>query len=404
MKKYWKVTATLIITVLSFGIFYINIAMSAEHFPELVIQTKTGDNEEIRDIVLEGSYTDTSSNNYLSSRFKLTADGSEYNNRSFLSEIIGQPDTRIKELQEEYRSFMRGKIPSETFFTENSEFLAYARADYKIDSLRSSDFTFEVSVLNKSNNSTNSFTIQVPVSEELDHIYVEEVQMIEEELHIITQNSIRDGNDYNNENHIYTVDLKEQKINEHETILQVASGHDDIQVDSHLIRRNSSSAAEHLLLVRSEYKIIEDMESHRMEQLNKELIAYNLVTKEKEEINLPDTLNLEENEISFFDGSSVYFVNREGHVTPYNLAEEQTGEAIDLQLSFDLDQQPPMLTVQDKKLYAVNVTNTAQNNPGIVVADVQTGDTLYDGEIVLKDDSSESAGDYELYIYEIVVR
>ncbi|UTR12745.1 hypothetical protein MM300_10920 [Evansella sp. LMS18] len=403
MKKYWKVTATLIITVLSFGIFYMNIAMSAEHLPELVIQTKTGDKEEIRDIVLEGSYTDISSNNYLSSRFKLTAEGSEYNNRSFLSEIIGQPATRIKELQEEYRSFMRGKIPSETFFTENSEFLAYARADYKIDSLRSSDFTFEVSVLNKSNNSTNSFTTQVPVSEELDHIYVEEVQMIDGELHIITQNSMRNGHDYTNENHIYTVDLKEQKISDHETILQVASGQDDIQVESHLVSRSASGAAEQLLLVRSEYKIIDDVESHRMEQLNKELISYNLVTKEKEEINLPDTLNLEENEIRFFDGSSVYFVNKEGHVTPYNLAEEQTGEAFDLQLSFDLDQ-PPMITVQDEKLYAVNVSNTAQSNPGIVVADVQTGDTLYEGEIVLKDDSSEAAGDFELYIYEIVVR
>lgn len=122
MKKYWKVTATLIITVLSFGIFYMNIAMSAEHLPELVIQTKTGDKEEIRDIVLEGSYTDISSNNYLSSRFKLTAEGSEYNNRSFLSEIIGQPATRIKELQEEYRSFMRGKIPSETFLLRTVSF------------------------------------------------------------------------------------------------------------------------------------------------------------------------------------------------------------------------------------------------------------------------------------------
>ncbi|MRH42500.1 hypothetical protein GH741_07355 [Aquibacillus halophilus] len=406
MKKYWKIISIVVIIVLSLGTFYVNAALSAEQYPGFVIETKSGDANEIKPLVLEGSYTDTSSMNYVSANLKITAEGSTYKSYSFLDQLIGQPPEMISELQDEYRNFMRGKMGSINSFFEDDQHLAYADVDYKMGSLSSSDFKLDISLLNKGDGNINEFTVKVPDSAELEYMYVDDVQMIGNELTLITQNMIRSNDVGYDEKHIYTVNLADQTIINHESLYQFSQGQGNVHTNVQLIGTSPTKAYEHIILLKTEEEIIEEMESSRVEYMNQEIISYNLATKEKENIDVPE-LNLKENQLSFFDGSTLYFTKLEGQelvVTPYNLEDDQVGNALSLQFPGEKDNvQVPVITVNNGKLFAVAPQMNNESDASVSVADVNTGETLFEGKIVLKD-SSQEMGRYEIYLHEIFLK
>lgn len=408
MKKYWKFVAITMVIVLSIGTFYVNSALSAEQYPEFVIQTQSGDSDEIKPLVLDGSYTDTTAMNYVSTNLKITEDGSTYNSRTFLNQVIGQPPTMIKELQEEYRTFMRGKTSQVNSFFEDNQLLAYADVDYNMDSLSLRDFKFDISVLSKDDGRIESFTVEVPDGRDLGDVYVEDVQMVEDELNLITQNMKKNNIDFFYEKHIYTIDMANQKIINHEAIIQVPEEQDDTRIDVQLIRTSPKKANDHLIMVKTERKVIEDKESSREEVINQELISYNLATKEQEKMNVPD-LRLDENQLSYLDGSTVYFMTLDGQelvVTPYSLVDNQIGQAFRIQLSSEKGiAHGQMTTVKGGKLYVASSQMSPNLNikADVIVADVQTGETLFKGQLALKDSSKEK-GNFDLFIHEMFVK
>ncbi|WP_079504524.1 hypothetical protein [Mesobacillus jeotgali] len=408
MKKYWKIITITAVIVLSLGTFYVNSTLSAESNPEFIIKTISGNAEEIKPLILQGSYTDTSSNSYVNTNLSITAKGSTYQNRSFLDQIIGQPPAVIKDFQEKYRTFMRGKDPFVTCFFENEEFLAYANVDYKIDSLRSSDFKFDISVLNKEDGKIESFMIEVPDSEELEYISVDDVQKVEGKLYLITRNTMRNNENFSEGEHIYTINLANRKISDHEDIIHNTNAQIDTRTNVQLISTDPIKANEHLILVKTELKVIEETESIREEILNQEIISYNLATKEKEIIDVPE-LQLDENQLSFFDGSQIYFTRlneQELLVTPYSLIEDKIGKAYSIQLSGENgDMGGHMTAIKDGKLYIASsqLSPNLKINADVVVADVNTGETLFRGQITLKD-SSKEARRFDLYLHEIYVK
>lgn len=405
MRKYWKLTAIIAVIVVSIGTFYVNSAMSEEQYPEFVIQTMSGDVEEIKSLVLEGSYSDTSTMYFVNTNVKITAEGSTYNSRSFLDQLLGQHHTLIKELRKEYRTFMRGKNSWVNLYFEDSEFLAYADVEY--GSLKSRNHKFKISVLNKEEGDTNSFTLEVPDGSDLEHLFVEDVQMVDGELYIITHNMMRNNGDYYDEKQIYTVDLADQKISSHEAIIQVPEEQSDTYFNVQLIASNPTRANEQLIFEKRKVKIIDDMESSREEVINQEIISYNVATNEKEIINVPD-LSLEDNQLSFYDGAIIYFTRLEGKelvVTPYSLVDNQVGQIFSIPLSGEMENvNEQMVTVKDGKLYFVSsqLNPTLKLTADVIVADVGTGEILFKGQLALKDSPKEE-GNFELYMYEMFV-
>lgn len=406
MKKYWKLVFTVIVILLSIATFYVNAALSAEEHLAFEIKTVSGDAGEIKGLVLDGYYENTNSN--VSNNLTITTEGSTYMSYTFLDLLIGQQDVMIKELQEEYRSFMRGKTEGINLFSEDDQYLAYANVRYKMDSMRSSDFKFDVSVLNKKDGDTNAFTLEAPNSESLDHMFVESVQMIGNELSIITQNSIRENDEYHDEQHIYTINLDNQTISNHEELYKAAQ-ENNMYTNVQVIETNPTKANERIIFSRTEEEMMEDTESTiTMEgDRNQEIISYNLVTKERETIDVPE-LNLVENQLSFFEGSTLYFIKVEEQklvVTPYSLVDDQVGQAINLPLSSDNEGelQDPLIKVNNGKIYAVGAEMNKDIEADVVVADLKTGETLFEGQIALKDSSDEMES-YELWFHEIVLK
>jgi hypothetical protein len=177
---------------------------------------------------------------------------------------------------------MRGKTSQVSSFFENNHILAYADVDYNIGSLRSRDFKFDISVLSKVDGNIESFTVEIPDGEELEDVYVEDVQMVEDKLNLITQNITENNVDFFDEKHIYTIDMANQKVINHEAIIQVPHGQEDKSIDVQLIRKSPKKANEHLIIVKTERKVVQDAESIREEVINQEILSYNLATKKKE--------------------------------------------------------------------------------------------------------------------------
>ena len=406
MRKYWKFMSILVVIILSIGTFYVKSVTSEANHPEFVIDTQSGDAKEIEPLKLVGYYSDTSSMDYTSTDVKISSEGSTYERRSFLDQIIGEPPAVIKEYQEKYRSFMRGKGLNVNSFLENEQVLVHAEVDYKTDSFHSHDFKLPISILNKEDASVQSFTVDIPDSENMDYAYMEDLQIIEDELYIITNNMIRNPEGSINEKHIYTIDLASQTITNDETISQVPEGQEGNHIVAQVIRTSPTEANDHMILLQKEIKVIHDPESYREELVKQEVISYNLVTKEKESISVSDLpFN---SELSFFDGSTIYFIGIEGQeifVTPYHLADGQAGEEYRLQLSGeDGHGSAPMTTIKDGKLYLSGQQLTPKlniNAADVIVADVETGDILFEGQITLDDPKAKNQ--YELYLHEMVV-
>ncbi|WP_223701664.1 hypothetical protein [Sutcliffiella deserti] len=402
MKKYWKSLAIIVGIVLSITTFYVNSARSAEHYPEFIIETQSGDEQVMDSLVLEGSYSNTSSMSYVSTNLRITTEGSTYNSRSFLDQIIGYHPTYIKELQQDYRTFMRGKFPSSSLYYEDNEFLAYANVEYTFGTFGPDDFKFEIAVLNKEDNKTNSFALEVPGAVELDHIFVEDVQLIDNKLYLITQNMVRKNDDYHDKKHIYEIDIVNQEIITHEDIYTFAKWQEHTHSYVRLVESNPSAANENIIFLKTEETMVEEPESTRVTDFKQEIILYNLVTKEKESINVPG-LDLKENQLSYVDKSIIYFTRLEEQelvVTPYRLDDKQTGQEVRIYLELD---QIPMIQIKDGKLYAAPHQITSNSVGDVAVIDAKTGETLSTGQITLKNASDEK-GNFELYVHEIFMK
>lgn len=406
MRKYWKFITIIVVIMLSIGTFYVKSATSEENHPEFVIVTQSGDAKEIEPLKLVGYYSDTSSRNYTITDLKISSEDSTYVRRSFLDQIIGEPPNLIKEYQENYRSFMRGKGLNVNSFFENDRYLAYADVVYKTDSFYSHDFKFPISILNKEDGSVQSFTVDIPDSEKMDYAFMEDVQMMEDELYLVTNNMIRNPEASFDEKHVYTIDLANQTIRNDETFSQVPEGQEGNRIVAQVIRTSPTEAYDHIILLQKEFKVIHDSESYREELVKQEVISYNLATKAKESIPVSDLpFN---SELSFFDGSSIYFIGIEGQeivVTPYHLADGQAGKEYRLQLSGKDGHGPGLLTtIKDGKLYLSSPELNPKlniNAADVFVADVKTGDILFKGEIILN--NPESKNQYELYLHEMLV-
>lgn len=409
MGKYWKTIALIIGIMLSIGTFYMNSASSAENYPEFAIQTLSGNPEEVESLVLDGSYTISSYANYISTNLKITAEGSSYSRRSFIDQVRGYSPAVIEEWQEEYRSFMRGKNSHVNQFFEDNEFLAYVNADSSISSLGRNDFNFEISVLSKGDGEVNSFTLEVPEKGELDYVSVEDVQLADNKLYIITQNMVRE----NDEKHVYEIDLASQEIISHEALLKFTQWKEDVHTHIQLVESSPTAANEHIILLKTEETMMEAAESDRVANTNREVVSYNLETKEKETINVPG-LSLAENQLSFVDGSTIYFTRMEEQemiITPYRLGEDQADQEFKIPLQaaiegeyFQLEAtQFPMISIKEGKIYAVSQQFDSNSNGNVAVIDMKTGEALFKGQIVLKN-SSEEQQDFELYMNEIFVK
>ncbi|GGB47704.1 hypothetical protein GCM10011409_26510 [Lentibacillus populi] len=378
MKKYWKLIAIALVSVLAIGMFYINSVIAASPYPEFVIKTIQGNENEINNIVLNGTYYNRSINEPI----EITKDGSHYaSERSFFDRLKGNPGKQMKQYQTEYRNFMRGKYPDPASFVENKDYLVYGAIEYKPITMNPGGFEFTVSILNKKNDKTTDFDMDAPNGKYLGYIDVIDVQIVGDELQLITQSY----GENKMEIKLYSFNMKTNSFIGESPIMSAAQEQKENRyADISMLNGTASNEVSKYIflnkVIREEVQLNDG--SSNSKEIDNELYVYNLETREKEAVKLPKELQVQE---KIFDGSTIYSMKTDENgivVTPYNIEDKAVQAKFTIkQPQIDKDAES-FKAIKGGKLYVL-VHGTDENKTAtLTIVSLETGKSLYQGEIV----------------------
>lgn len=406
MKRYWKLVSITTAIVLILGLYY-GIIVKSEAKPKFIIETVSGDKDAVKELLMYGDYNEGAA---FGDSFELTVDDmTYYSNRSYVKRMIDyNVDKEIKRLQGKYRGFIRGKWLYVNSFNENDELVAYVqitptdRENHK--------HKMEVEWLNKATEKKEKFEIEVPNPDNAFHIGVEKVQMVDGKVKVITR---LDGNF--TEFRMFSLDLENKSIVDDERILRFEEQGENIFYETIVKTDNRiQNPGKYILFLHvvNKHVPVENDYTYMEETVKRELYIYNVENGETEEVELPvqveESLDFEyypfNDKISLFN-NLIYFstVTEKGiEVFEYNI---ETKKSVSKQ-TFDLNHDErlkeefsPIILMNEQKIYFANRLKNAKTNSNVYVADLESGDILYEGEIRL--DHPEDVKEYELYIHHL---
>lgn len=404
MKRYWKLIAIAVVVMLTIGTYYVQSAVAGNEYPEFGFEHKSGDKEEVNDLILDANYREgTPGGNPL----KITAEETVYDDeQSYFDRLNGFYPAQIEKLQKENRGFMRGKEARPSQFYENESMLIYATVSSDSNSSKNGDFEFDIEMLEKDSNETTAFKLGVPGSENIQSMHVNDIQVVNGEMKIITRNfSGMDPTGFNTQEevHVYDVDVANQKIMNDETILAKPEQNNADVAHSTIINNDAGSAGStEFMLVNFDYmkNVGQGDGISYSEQTGSEIIAFNLETNEQEQLDLPAELQ-ESSHTAALNDSTVYFsmVTDNGiEISAFSM------DSQDIERRISIDQLEaaaggPHIKIEDDKMYLTSFYKDNHVQATILVIDLNSGDVLYEGTIENQD---EIQVDYELNVNDLI--
>ena len=391
MKRYWKIISICLATLIVIGTFYIQSSLATNEHLKIEFEKVNGNEDELKNIVLYGDYLGDLP--YQFQPLQITSEETfNPTNLSFSQKIsrTGIP-IDLEELVEKHRSFMRSKDLSPHLFFEDENFVAYAHMN---------DFSFDIEVLTKKTDEITSIQLDVSEKENYGWMQVEEVQVIDSELKVITRAS-RIGGSVRDELRVYTFDMKEQKLLSDDTIAStptVENGYSDLRI----INDNYSIQRQKYLLVKIE--AFEDEKIYRDGEpklVANEFIVYDIETNQSKKVVASDEKLGSLGGSSAISNSTLFIPSQTANrieVNLYDIESDKWGK----KLSFDLvdtknDEEAPYIKVMNGKFYIIHATT---NGHTIFIGDLITGESLYEGKLKVKN-QEEVQKNYRLYFHGI---
>ncbi|WP_164214498.1 hypothetical protein [Virgibacillus sp. YIM 98842] len=407
MKKYWKLISIAVITVGTIGFFYIQSALAGSNYPEFEIETLGGNDEEVQDLVLYGNYME---GNIKGNDFQITAEGIQYNRDLSYFDRLDRRDRfpELKRLQQDYKSFMRGKN-SLSQLAESETHIVYADVTGN-----SGEMSFRIEVLDKEDNEQTAFTVEVPDDEKDSFIYVEQVYMDGEKVKVVTRNHVNGSMDgFTTEIHVYEFNIGDQILTGNEMILSYSEGSTD-QTMTHVYKPGDGSKLQsdtHAIFVMEEWETDEEG-GYYSQFAESKVISIDMETNEFTEFVLPDTLQGVENTVLLENSqgdSMLYFPKNNEHgleIVVIDLENEKMDEKRSFTFERDninMNSGPPVTAIQDGKMYIITQTNEEYALSNIFVVDVQSGELLYEGQITGLNGNVKSM-EYFFHIFDMAIR
>lgn len=402
MKRYWKIITILLVSTLTVGTFYLYTAFGKNGHPHYKITTLSGEEKEIESLQLLGSY----SSHTLDDDFSLSIEGIDFESeRSFISQMYGNNDNpEVKQLQKEYWNFTRGKLTNSVNYYSDDKYLAYSNMAHDWSFLNENNqFTFQISVLNKETNKTTSFDLNLPNGGSYNYVNTERVQMVGDELQVITRNSVEFLSE--GEFHLYIFDIANKKLKSGERLFNIPKNEsEDKGIDTFLLGEqtiNRSNEYALFLQITTHYdqeaeEWVEEIAEEEIDEAfyeqdfkedvtpskteDKTLFVYHFSTGKLATIDLPEQTYASDH-FNLYDGTYLYFPIEDKQGTElliYNLASEK------IEQTHHFDKKFRALKVKDDKLYGI----IQEDEKAIIdVFDLKTGASLYEGEAVLTSDT-----------------
>ncbi|MFC6464681.1 hypothetical protein ACFP65_06745 [Marinilactibacillus sp. GCM10026970] len=162
MKKYTKLFAFSLFSIAFLSVYCISQVVAKPGNIDLVFTTFEGDDTYLEPLVLTGFAS--SNPNETDPRFTYKDGQFSYQKQqSLLKNIDRVNNPRIDSLRENYRSFVRGKSPF-SYYNETEDLVIYTNTNYETY-WQSNDYSIEVSILNKNDESVSEHTLKLPEDE-----------------------------------------------------------------------------------------------------------------------------------------------------------------------------------------------------------------------------------------------
>lgn len=408
MQRYWKMIFITSLFIIVVGTFYIQSALAISKLPEFNWEKQAGDDKVLEGIILSGGISGEGGN--IDEPFTIMNNSTVYTNKlSLVKRLNNYPyDPEIKKLQKKYRSFMRGKHESISNYYEDEKVLVYAEVNSTWDSNRfkESDFQLNVEVLHKDKDEKAAFTIDIPNQDNYQYITVEDVNVTDGKLHIITSNDlmVHESDESTKEVRLYLLNLAGGKLINEESIFNHSQEGDYTNVS--VFNDNSDlQKSNYIIIEGTDWETIEHSEDEDIYEdvvRGRKIIVLNLETKEQMSLEVPEEL-LTQEIIPATNEGKIYFLkqNKKGlEIIPYDFVKQK------LEKSFEIGPFEPenlevtheFKQIKDGKLYYVD---QEKSNPMIYVIDLNSKELFYRGK--LKPDAKLPENCY-FYIYEFFIR
>ncbi|TFJ91834.1 hypothetical protein [Lentibacillus salicampi] len=385
MQRYWRLMAVAAVVVLTIGTFYIQSAIAANGLPEITVEKVSGDADEMKPVKLVGNYT---FGNGMGESVQVDAEGSTYGSeKSFFERIRNDLfHKKVDQLQAKYKGFMRGKGGKASSYLETEDTLAYADVINQATP-GGGKIEFDIAVLDKANDETTSFTVPVPNRAMYVQVQVQDVQMTEDALNVITSNYLENGG---TETHHYRFDIAKQDITDENMILSDKVQEDKRTHSSIVSGSDQAAAYDEIIFKKTVDPIIErtdqgrDTASATGEQ---EYIVYNPETEETRTLEFPGSL-ADQNILDRSD-TMLYFKDQQ-QIVQYDMETEQMINEMDIPTSFKKSEKWGGVT-RIKNDTAYMLTRNQEEPRRLAVLDLPSGDILFEGKIKLDDPVDKNA-------------
>lgn len=417
MKRYWKITVTLLIIIVTLGVFYSQQTSAVKNI-DLRINKISGDETVLEDVKIRGSVEEMGS--YIWEDFTLENNRIDfYSDNSISKRFKVTSDKTFERLYKDHKNFLRGKITGKSedpaMFYEDDKQLIYAEiiSDTGILTGDSSNYRFFIDVLDKETNKSNSFKLPVPDQKDTNYIYVVDVQLLNDELvvtalrsgdfsEVSTHENYEENHVQTDTYHVYRFDINKQELLSKEEIdIPFDSSAENIEnINLFMVSKESplQSNPYHVIAVQFyERNLISEQRGNNEEEVtyeeyegvlvDQQLFVYHLETSELKKLDLPEDILL-----------NATFYKMDHHKLYLSIANENQLEVMIIDIETNEIEGTvaigqankfygEFIEVADNKLYILSGDMEASSAASIMVLDLITEEILYEGEIeVLKND------------------
>ncbi|MBU6080283.1 hypothetical protein [Allobacillus halotolerans] len=371
MKKYIKTAVLIAFVVLSIGTYYVYTALASSENPDLSFETISGEEELFEPITLLGVYSKES----MYTRFKLNQQGPIYeSNLNLLDQIDGVFQVTKNRLENDYRSFMRGKEIYKGHVYEDEEQLIFVESNLMRS--QNEDISMTASWLNKKTEETSSVEVDFP-GNNYSFANIMDVQMNDNVIQVFANMQVNTRNDHYTEIHLLEIDAETEELIGQKVLLsgdeESSSQNDEISFGS--LRESVEWAPNEYIVIREE--VMQFDESTQSHQVTKQkLHAYDVKNQQMKELEMPEEFITRQ--VDSFDGSTLYYFDEvsEGlKISSYQIEEGTFSN--DLVIDVESISYYPSLVYQGN-LYLV--TNTDKEKY-LQIFDLSNGQSLYKGKI-----------------------
>lgn len=416
MKRYWKLTTISLIAILTIATFYLQPVFAKGQYPEFTFKTTKGDSAELKQLTLYGGYSPSVYNSlgntfiYREEQLSLTEKETHYDNQySYFENLAINPfDSQLQKLQKEHKKFMRAKGSDIRNFFEDDTFLAYTAIDDSQLGTPSNKAVFNIQILNKTSEKVLTYTIDIPLKDNTDYLYLEKIQIIDSALKVVTRSSF--SNSAKEEYHVYHLDLGNQKVIKDDLLSFETKKLDNEQSNVMLLNDSQSDQLEDELIFEVDY--IEPFDEKRAEEepdyypdtTGRKFFVYNFKDQTTQPLLIPTESN--STDISaVVDRSTLYLyrlINQTIEVSTVFLDGSGKSENYAFELPSGSKPQFEWMKIQAEKFYLITPAKDSQTKKELIIYDLNSSNILYEG-IIEKTAGNKDQTTDGLYIYDGII-